>query len=44
MITANIIYNIKISTPGAHFMGIDIKEFYLQSFMEDVKYIWVNLK
>ena len=27
MITANIIYNIKISTPGARFMGIDIEDF-----------------
>jgi hypothetical protein len=37
--TAKIIFNSLVSTPNAKFMGLDIKDFYLNTKMERYKYM-----
>jgi hypothetical protein len=42
--TANTIFNSTISTPGARFLVIDIKNFYLNTPLERYKYMVVMMK
>ena len=44
MITAKILFNSVISTEGAHFMGMDIKDFYLNNELPRKEYIRIPLK
>ena len=37
--TAKCLFNSVLSTPGAKFMAMDIKDFYLNTPMEEYKYI-----
>ena len=41
--TSKILFNSTISTPGAKFMGIDIKNFYLGTPMKEYEYIKIHL-
>ena len=43
LVTAKIIINSTISTPGARFVGLDIKDFYLNNSMERHEYIRIPL-
>jgi hypothetical protein len=42
--TAKILFNSVISTPGAKFLGIDIKDFYLGTSMKDFEYMSIPLQ
>ena len=42
MTTSKILFNSVLSTPNAKFMGIDIKDFYLNSYMKDPEYMWIS--
>ena len=39
MDTARILVNITISTPGARFTTVDLKDFYLNTSMDHFKYM-----
>jgi len=39
--TSKVLFNSVISTPGAKFMTIDIKDFYLSTDMPDFEYMWL---
>ena len=39
MTTAKILFNSVLSTPGAKFMGIDVKDFYLNTALDRYEYI-----
>jgi hypothetical protein len=39
--TAKMLFNSTISTPGARFLAIDIKDFYLNTPLESNKYMVV---
>jgi hypothetical protein len=41
--TAEILFNSVLSTPGARFLGIDIKDFYLGTPMKDFEYMRIPL-
>jgi hypothetical protein len=41
--TAKLVFNSTISTPGARFMTIDIKDFYLETQMEHFEYMWIPI-
>ena len=41
MVTAKILFNSVLSTPGAKFMGIDIKDFYLNTDMDRYEYMFI---
>lgn len=41
--TAKLVFNSTISTPGAKFMTVDIKNFYLGTPMERYEYMWIPL-
>ena len=41
--TAKILFNSVISTPGAKFLGIDIKDFYLGTPMKDFEYMRIPM-
>ena len=41
LITAKVLFNSVISTPGAKFMTIDIKDFYLSTDMDEFEYMWL---
>jgi hypothetical protein len=41
--TAKILFNSVLSTPGAKFLGIDIKDFYLGTPMKDFEYMCIPL-
>ena len=43
LLTAKLIFNSTISTPGARFGGYGIKYFYLNSYMENPDYMWVMI-
>ena len=42
--TAKILLNSVISTPGARFMGLDIKDFYLNTHMERYEYMRIPIQ
>jgi hypothetical protein len=42
--TAKLLFNSVISTPGALFMTIDIKDFYLNTKMSHFEYMWINVR
>ena len=39
--TAKVLFNSVLSTPMAKFMNIDIKDFYLETPMDDPEYMWL---
>ena len=39
--TSKVLFNSIISTPGAKFMTIDIKDFYLSTDMPEFEYMWL---
>jgi hypothetical protein len=41
LITAKVLFNSVISTPGAKLMMINIKDFYLSTDMPDYEYMWL---
>jgi hypothetical protein len=43
LVTAKIMFNSAISTPDAHFMVLDIKDFYLNNNMERYEYMHIPL-
>ena len=43
LLTVNLLLNSKISTPGAHFMTIDIKDFYLMTLLDQYKYMRLKM-
>jgi hypothetical protein len=43
MTTAKLIFNSVISTPKGHFMGIDLKDFYLCSNLDEYKYVRIPI-
>jgi hypothetical protein len=43
MTTAKLLFNSVISTPGARFMGIDLKDFYLCSDLKEYEYVRIPL-
>ena len=44
MLTAKLMWNSVISTPGARYAGMDIKNFYLGTPMDDYEYMNMPLK
>ena len=44
MVTAKILFNSILSTDGAKFMGIDLKDFYLNADMDRPEYIRIPIK
>ena len=44
MLTAKLMWNSVISTPGARYAGMDIKNFYLGTPMKDYEYMKMPLK
>ena len=44
MLTAKLMWNSVISTPGARYAGMDIKNFYLGTPMDDYEYMKMPLK
>ena len=44
MLTAKLMWNSVISTPGARYAGMDIKNFYLGTPMDEYKYMKMPLK
>ena len=42
--TVKCLLNSVISTPGAHFMTADIKDFYLNNPLDRYEYMWIYLK
>jgi hypothetical protein len=43
MTTAKLLFNSVISTPGARFMGIDLKDFYLCSDLPEYEYVRIPI-
>ena len=43
MLTVKFLLNSSVSTPGANFVTIDIKDFYLNMPMDRFEYIWMKL-
>ena len=41
--TANLLFNISISTKGGRFMCIDLKDFYLGTPMNWYEYMWIKM-
>ena len=39
--SAKVLFNSVISTPGAHFMGIDLKDFYLTAGLDRYEYMFI---
>ena len=44
MVTAKILFNSVLSTKGARFMGVDLKDFYLNSNMDRAEYMRIPIK
>jgi hypothetical protein len=44
MVTAKILFNSVLSTPGASFMCLDIKDFYLNTAMDRYEYMKIPIK
>ena len=44
MLTSKLMWNSVISTPGARYAGMDIKNFYLGTPMEEYEYMKMPLK
>lgn len=44
MVTAKIMFNSVLSTPDAFFMGLDIKDFYLNTAMDRYEYMKIPVK
>jgi hypothetical protein len=41
--TANLLFNSVISSPGAKFMTMDIKDFYLCTLTDHFEYMWIKV-
>ena len=44
LLTVKLLLNSFISTPGAKFLGLDLKDFYLNTPMERPEFIRMNIK
>ena len=42
--TAKLLFNSVLSTPNARFLGLDIKDFYLNTIMKEFEYIKIPIK